>query len=234
MPDETPPSKLTSHRASGPIAAVSIASIATALGLGALQLLDPVKAGSLPEALGTVPGWITSGGIMGILGLLIYWQLGNKKIGVDSTLAVNVDRADIRDHYAGEVASLRNRIDEQAQRHGTNVAAVEERYKGLLEDAERRYKRAVAEVEEHYRKALDAAEQRHEDCLADRDKLRDVVNELKDEVAGLRRQFATASSDQVISLGRTGMPAPSTAVLESAYRVKDIHQGEGGDSGNQG
>lgn len=237
MPDALPPEGGPPRKLSGPLAAFSVLSIMTAAGLAGFQLIDPAQAEQAPGALGTVPGWITSGGIMGILGLLIYWQLGNRKISVDSDVQQNVDKADIRDHYADEVAALRKRLDEAGQRNVLAQTQIEERYKTLLTVAETRYRTATAEIEEHYKGALKAAEQRHDECVADRDALRNEVRALYDEVAGLRRQITTQATDRVLALGQAGAEPPSEHVLGAAERMKDrLDNGtppEGGDSAEE-
>jgi hypothetical protein len=73
---------------------------------------------SIPqEILGTIPGWITSAGVLGILGLVIRWQLGLKKLAIEAQqVSVNAkkvdneDRADARDHIAEEMVALRNNV----------------------------------------------------------------------------------------------------------------------------
>ncbi len=229
MSDEPPP---TVQKSAAPLAALSFGSLATALGLGVIQIIDPKDAEKLPDIMGTIPGWIGTGGIMGLLALAIFYLLNSRKIGVDEKRVgieretqQDKDKADIRDHYAAEVASLRDRIDKQAERHGVNVAAIEARYKKMLDDAEDRYRKSIEEVEAHYRRALVDADKRHDDCVKDRDALREEVAGLKSEIDGLRRQFAAAGADRVIALGEPGHRPPSDAVVESAHRVKGVHVG---------
>lgn len=206
QPEEPKPNR------AAPVVAISAASLITAAVLGGLQVINPETTNAVPDVLGTVPGWITSGGIMGILGLLIWWQMGNRKIGVDQQVQFNVDKADIRDHYAEEVSALRARIDTQAANHATRVT-----------DLETRYQRNIGEVEERFARALRDAEERHADCMRDKDGQHDEINNLKDQVAGLRRQIGLQATDRVLELGNRD--APSEDVLASAYRVKDIHEG---------
>lgn len=230
MTDETIPTLPIAVRTArpAPLAIASFVSVATALGLGAFQLIDPAQAKNIPTAFGTVAGWISAGGIMGILSLLVWWQLGNRKIKVEE-VGVNVaaiaasdkihaaEREDIRDHYAAEVTSLRTRIDEQAERHATRVA-----------DLEARYLANVAEVEKRYAGALSAAEERHRECEKQRDDLGIEVRKLRDDIAGLERKLLTQSSDRVLAIGMPGQPEPSPAVKDAARRVRRIARERGG------
>lgn len=56
-----------------------------------------------PELLGTVPQWITATGIVTII--VAYWRRGVALKGLQNT-----DSANIRDHYAREVAALRDEL----------------------------------------------------------------------------------------------------------------------------
>jgi chromosome segregation ATPase len=69
------------------------------------------------ELLGTIPGWITSAGVVAMLGLIVRWQLGLKKLSVEAQqVDVNAaevrskDAADKRDHIAEEMSALRANI----------------------------------------------------------------------------------------------------------------------------
>jgi hypothetical protein len=199
-----------------PLAVASIASFVTAAGLGGIQLFAPDIAEQVPDALGTVSSWISAGGIVGILSLMIWWQLGNRKIRVDQERVDverdqqhNVDKADIRDHYALEVGALRDRIDAQAARHATTVAQLEARYQSN-----------VSAVEDRYEKALASAEKRHEDCEAAREELAGKVRKLEDDIAGLNRQLLANSADRVIVMEERGVPTSSLG-SGAARRVKD-------------
>lgn len=179
----------------------------TAAGLGALQLAG--KADKVPAVLGSVSSWVTAGGVTGILALLIWLQLGNRKLNLEERSAENADKADIRDHYAEEVSTLRERFDAASARHSKVVAEIESKYRKLLQ-----------ETEEHYKSLLSDSEQAHEVCKKDRDALREEVNQLRDEVRGLRDQIRTQASDRVLALGDPAAPRPSEDVMESAKRVK--------------
>jgi hypothetical protein len=56
-----------------------------------------------PELLGTIPQWITAGGIVTVI--VAYWRRGVALKGLQNT-----DAANIRDHYAREVAALRDEL----------------------------------------------------------------------------------------------------------------------------
>jgi hypothetical protein len=125
-----------------------------------------------PDLLGTIPSWITSAGILTMLGLLLRWQIQNRQIGAGDT-------ANIRDHYAKEVASLRASLHSQANQFRQDLDAMDKRYRDIIA----------------------ASEERHEECQADRDKLRQEVGILRDEINGLVRVITQASIDRVVMLG---------------------------------
>lgn len=56
-----------------------------------------------PELLGTIPQWITAGSLVTII--IAYWRRGVALKGLQNT-----DSANIRDHYAREVAALRDEL----------------------------------------------------------------------------------------------------------------------------
>ena len=60
---------------------------------------------------GTIPQWITAGALISLLGVVLKYRLGLRKI-------IQVDSADIRDHYALEVERLVKRVaDAEARQH---------------------------------------------------------------------------------------------------------------------
>jgi molecular chaperone DnaK (HSP70) len=67
--------------------------------------------------MGTIPGWITSAGVVAILGIVVRWQLGLKRFAV-AAQQVDVsaqevrtrDDADKRDHIAEEMGELRKNV----------------------------------------------------------------------------------------------------------------------------
>jgi hypothetical protein len=69
------------------------------------------------QILGTIPGWITSVGVVTILGIIVRWQLGLKKLNVaaqqvdvNAAEVRNRDTADERDHIAEEMKALRENV----------------------------------------------------------------------------------------------------------------------------
>lgn len=114
--------------------------------------------------LGTLPGWITAGGVCGLLGIIIKAWIDGKRVWVDSEKG-------IRDHYATEVASLR-----------AQVIAVQASSAAMLAAANERYDEAVTN-----------ADARHERCEEECANLRLRVRELSDEVEGLRRGISAAN-----------------------------------------
>lgn len=76
------------------------------------------------ELLGTIPGWITGASSLAILTLIVRWQLGLKKIAVEAEqvevnarVAGNANIADIRDHYAQELARLNQVVEKITAEH---------------------------------------------------------------------------------------------------------------------
>lgn len=151
------------------------------------------------SVLGTLPGWITSGGVLMMIGLLLRWQIQNRQIDTG-------DNANIRDHYAKEVASMRESLHKQSQRFREDLDAMDKRYREMLL----------------------ASEQRHEECLADRDGLRQEVGILRDEINGLIRVITQASIDRVVMLGEA-VPAEirEAASRAQAYINKESEHGSG-------
>lgn len=56
-----------------------------------------------PELIGTIPQWITAASLVSVL--IAYWRRGVALRGLSNT-----DAANIRDHYAKEVAALRDEL----------------------------------------------------------------------------------------------------------------------------
>jgi hypothetical protein len=62
---------------------------------------------SIPtELLGTIPGWITSAGVIAILGIVVRWQLGLRKLSI-AAQQVDVNAAEVRnkDTQMGAITS---------------------------------------------------------------------------------------------------------------------------------
>lgn len=213
-PDPRPPVRPV------PIAAVALACLGTAGGIGGLQLAG--MGSRVPAIFGTVSSWISAGGIVSILALLVWAQLGNRKIGVDERKAMNADKADVRDHYAEEVTTLRVRFDEASERHTAVVTELEARHANSILEIEGKYRRLLHETEEHYKLLLRETEEAHEVCKRDRDALREELGQLREEIRGLRDQIRTQATDRVLALSRPGGPPPSDEVVGSAHRVRRI------------
>jgi len=150
--------------------------------------------GAIGPFMESVRPWISPVALTAILGLVIKWQYGIRKLRIEARSveiqAVEIadrDEADIRDHYADEVRQLRERLDAQAGRH---------------------------------RDDLNAVEQRHEECRRERDDLRDDSRKLKDIVAGLIRIITQASASKAILLDS----AASDYVRDAAKRIDILFQ----------
>lgn len=219
-----------------PLAVVSIVSLATAAGLGGLQFIAPGKAGEVPGIFGTVSSWISAGGIMGILSLLVWFLLGKGKLNVEAMAERHADEADVRDTYAEIVAGLREEREKQAAEHQRQLADVEARYSRNIAVAETHYQEALKIAEERHSNALAAAEQRHAECERQREQLTGKVRSLEQKVAGMEDQLRTQASDRVLALEGSG-ERPSGLVADSARRVKDIvanrTKDDGGDNGEK-
>jgi hypothetical protein len=111
--------------------------------------------------VGTLPGWITAGGITAILGIVCKTWLGGAKLRLDS-------EGNIRDHYAKEVASLR-----------AQLISVQSTAAAMLAAANQRYDEAIT-----------AADKRHSQCEEECERLRERVSDLSDEVAGLQLRMS--------------------------------------------
>jgi Aconitase A len=131
------------------------------------------------DFVGTLPGWITAGSLVTLLGFLLRNQVANRKIGVDRLALDNAAAATIGNLYAEEVKALRLRLDENSKAFRAQLTEVEERYKELLKDSDRR----------------------HDECERERVKLHNEVAVLRKEIDGLVRVITQASIDRVIMLG---------------------------------
>jgi hypothetical protein len=107
----------------------------------------------------TLPQWVTASGVVGLLYVFVYRQLGIKKLDVEAQqvqvnaqTAADANEADIRDHYAQEV---------------------------------KRYSDELARILERLRKV----DQEHEECKRERDQYRNEVSQLNDKIVGVTRQF---------------------------------------------
>lgn len=139
------------------------------------------------EILGTIPQWLTAlTGLAGLTWAFLRFGLGWR----GQTMA---DEANIRDHYAKEVAAMRLELNQQEK----NFRA----------------------VETHLRTLLEASDRRHEECEAARADSRREVEALHLEIEGMRRQMIRYSAEGVLVLSEQ---TPSAAVTAAAERVKQI------------
>lgn len=151
--------------------------------------------------LGTLPQQISALSLVALLGLVLRYRLGWRRLSIEGQKQQDTDEADIRDHYAQEVAALRQK----------------------LADMHLQFRADLLELETRYRKMLNDSEDRHEQCMADRDILRERVNQLEDELRGLIRVITQASIDRVLMIG-TEMPDD---IREAALRVENIIKAKG-------
>lgn len=129
---------------------------------------------ALEPFIGTIPQWITAAGVVSFLGLLVRWRLGERKLAIEAT-SVNVrarevegvERADLRDHYAEELSSLRSQIIDMGKHH--------------LE--------REREIDDRWRKVLSESEARHAECVRQREDLARRVIRVEGRLLGTIRQF---------------------------------------------
>lgn len=147
---------------------------------------------SIPqEIVGTIPGWITAAtAVSGLIWAFLKFGLGWR----GQTMA---DDADIRDHYAQEVAALRGKLDGQ-EAH-------------------------FLSLESHWRTILEASDRRHQECEEARQAMRREINAMHEEIAGLKAQIRAASTDRVLRMEEKPPKAPHARA--SAKRVKNIIEG---------
>lgn len=77
---------------------------------------------------------------------------------------------------------------------------------------------AILQLEKHWRDMSDQADRRYEECVKERDSDRAEIEVLRNEIRGLVRIIAQASSDKVLKLGAT----MSSEALAAAERVTKI------------
>jgi flagellar motility protein MotE (MotC chaperone) len=105
-----------------------------------------------PDITGTIPQWITAGGMVSFLGILAKWHLGQKKIAVDALQVrveakrvENADAADVRDHLADEVKELRAELRTCEKDCDRRLGIAEARIRALDEELWGEKKQRVAE-----------------------------------------------------------------------------------------
>lgn len=147
----------------------------------------------LAAFLGTLPGWITSVSVVGMLGIMVRGYLGKGRLAIDAKQVNVTAEGKLREHYANELGSLREQIIKMGQHHL---------------DRER-------EIDERWRKLLQESEQRHEECVAQREQLAKEVREVKERQLAQVRQF-TAYQRSIIDLLPESMKTPQLmAALET-------------------
>lgn len=167
-----------------------------------------------PTIVGTIPQWGMFATTATILGIIVRWQLGLRKLSVDAQqvevnahTAANINEADIRDHYAKEVERLTEKLENKDQH--------------------------FAALENHWRNMLDASDRRHEECEKARAELRVELSEMHSKIGkaesdlrGLYSQIAELSSDKLVILDGRKPSKVAPEAAKSAHRVKKI-TGEG-------
>lgn len=136
-----------------------------------------------------ITGWITSGGIITLVGLWWRRDVALRKIS-------SSEAGDLRDLYAKELAAVR---------------------------AERAQDREEAlNVEKHLRDMVNQSDKRHEECEAARQLMRKEMDEMHDEIAGLKRQIPAASADKLLVMDGRSPSEIAPHAAASAERVKRI------------
>ena len=143
-----------------------------------------------PDIAGTLPQWIAALSGAGIFAALLRFGLGWR----GQTLGSDEN---IRTHYAEEIKRLTSKLDERHEEYRQEMQSLESHYRAMIEDSDRR----------------------HEECQVDREKLRREMNDMHDEIAGLKRQIARYSADRMVLLGDDPY---SPEARKSAPRVRRI------------
>lgn len=98
---------------------------------------------SMPSWLGTIPGWLTSVGTLGILGILTRTQVANRRITVDEAKIEGELDDRLRAHFAGELNRLRQEINSAKE----DVHAAKER-QTQCEEREHKLRLRVRKLED--------------------------------------------------------------------------------------
>lgn len=150
-----------------------------------------MDASGLSPAWGTIPQWIAAAStVTGLVWAFLRFGLGWRKQGFDND-------ADIRDHYAQEVAALRGKLDGQ-EAHFLSLEA-------------------------HWRTILEGSDRRHQECEDARQQLRSELSKMHEEIAGLKSQIRAASTDRVLRMEDDPPAAPHSRA--AAKRVRDVMEG---------
>lgn len=109
--------------------------------------------------------WVSTGALVGLLGLCVKLYLDNRRITLNRD-KITLDGEDgIRDHYANEVASLRRQII----------------------DTQKLSDERMANAEKRYAEAISAADSRHRNCEQECDRLRVKVVGLERQIEQIHR-----------------------------------------------
>lgn len=152
------------------------------------------------DFIGTLPGWITAASsTTGVAAIIIAFF----RRGVSLKGLKNADDADIRDHYALEVAAMREKLDRQEAHFRT----LEKHLREMLETSDKR---------------ADESDRRHEECERARQEMRREMDALHSEIRGLHDKIRSYSTDSLLMLEQRGKPgevAPHS--VAAAKRIKN-------------
>lgn len=130
------------------------------------------------------------------------WRKGKSD---DAKLEQDGD-AKIRDHYAAELAALREQIIKSGEQHAQRATQAAERYEAMLRAADERHAAAMI-----------AADEREAACHGEVRQLREEVRVMADEIIGLRRQLGQAAKSAIV----LATHAPGVGLVEAADRAAD-------------
>ena len=125
---------------------------------------------NLPSWAGTLPNWITAGGILTFLGLLLKYRLGTGELGIK----------------ARQVLVEGERVDDEAE---------DRLRKHFSEELTRLAQIATKAVED-----LEAAKERQRECEKREEALRLRVRKLEDKLTGVVRSLSVEGSLRVLDL----------------------------------
>lgn len=135
--------------------------------------------------MGTIPQWLTAGGVLGLFGWFARMQLGNRKLAIEAKQVEIAAEGGLRDHFANEVQSLRNQIIKMSQHHLDREREIDDRWRTLLRESE----------------------ERHDECVKQREELRREVEEIRERQIGTIRQFITFQRE-IVRLLPDNMKSP--------------------------
>lgn len=109
---------------------------------------------------GTLAQWITSAGIVALIGILLRNQQINRKLTYD-------EGGNLRTHTGVELSSLREQIIKMGEHHLEREREIDDRWRLLLKESE----------------------DRHAECQRQREELGEKVAKIGEELTGAKRQF---------------------------------------------